>query len=232
MGNAYTYYSFEEYGRGYIGARSKSCIGDDEYKGSYKDKTFNPTHKIILGEYETMEEALADEIALHNFFSVSTNPHFANRAQQTSTGFNRAGVRDTAATVERKSQSHLGKKHSPVTKKRMGIAQKARTDWAPLTYEHKQNISKATCGSTKTSQHKNLIARSNCVTKRQHWRRDVWKAVEQALSKAGSKYLWGKQAILDEYDVSERTLRRMHKLILSGTTYDQAISGKGNTVSG
>ena len=87
MGNAYTYYSYEEYGRGYIGARSKSPIGDDIYFGTFSDTNFNPTQKIILGEYETMEEALTAEVALHAFFDVDINAHFANRAKQTSGGF-------------------------------------------------------------------------------------------------------------------------------------------------
>lgn len=92
MGNAYTYYSFEEYGRGYIGARSKSPIGDDAYMGSYKDKSFNPTQKIILAEYETWEEALEAEVLLHEFYDVARNPHFANQAKQMSKGFSTAGV--------------------------------------------------------------------------------------------------------------------------------------------
>ena len=80
MGNAYTYYSYEEYGRGYIGARSKSPIGDDAYMGSFKDKSFNPTQKIILAEFSSMEEAIEVEVALHNYFDVAENPHFANIA--------------------------------------------------------------------------------------------------------------------------------------------------------
>jgi hypothetical protein len=59
--------------------------------GSYKDKSFNPTSKIILGVYETPEECLEAEIALHAFFKVDKNPHFANQARQTSTGFSMAG---------------------------------------------------------------------------------------------------------------------------------------------
>ena len=155
MGNAYTYYSFEEYGRGYIGARSKSCIGDDEYKGSYKDKTFNPTHKIILGEYETMEEALADEIALHNFFNVSVNPHFANRSKATSTGFSRAGVKDSEVTVERKRDSHFGLIHSDEWKENQS------REW---TKEHRKRkgkqVSEALTGRPKSKSHKQALSDS------------------------------------------------------------------------
>jgi hypothetical protein len=92
--NYYTYYSYEEWGRGYIGCRPSGCDCDpeqDPYLGSYKDKSFNPTSKIILGVYETPEECLEAEIALHAFFEVDKNPHFANQARQTSTGFSMAG---------------------------------------------------------------------------------------------------------------------------------------------
>lgn len=43
--------------------------------------------KIILGTFETREEAYKSEILLHNFFRVDINPHFANKCKATSTGF-------------------------------------------------------------------------------------------------------------------------------------------------
>ena len=91
--NHYVYYSYEEWGRGYIGVRSTkldSC--KDKYMGSFKDKSFKPTQKIVLQVFNTREEALNAEITLHNFYQVHTNPHFANKAKQTSTGFNQESV--------------------------------------------------------------------------------------------------------------------------------------------
>jgi hypothetical protein len=40
----YVYYSYEEYGRGYIGSRTCKCLPekDVKYFGSYKDKKFKP----------------------------------------------------------------------------------------------------------------------------------------------------------------------------------------------
>jgi len=158
LGNAYTYYSYEEYGRGYIGARSKSCIGDDEYKGSYKDKTFNPTHKIILNEYETMEEALADEILLHAYYDVAINPHFANRAKASTVKFSIAGTKDSPETVERKRQSHLGMIHSEewrnnqsrgwteAHRKRKGEQVRRSLTGRKKSDEHKAALSKSTSG--------------------------------------------------------------------------------------
>ena len=86
----YTYYSYEEWGRGYFGSRKCYCLPEEDvkYLGSSKDKTFKPKYKIILkDDYATREEAYADEIILQQYYKVVENPHFANRAYQTSKKF-------------------------------------------------------------------------------------------------------------------------------------------------
>lgn len=85
----YVYYSYEEWGRGYIGCRQCVCPpGEDtKYFGSYFDPTFSPTQKIILQVCSSREEAIECEILLHNLFEVSDNPHFANQAKQRKNGF-------------------------------------------------------------------------------------------------------------------------------------------------
>jgi hypothetical protein len=86
----YTYYSYEEWGRGYFGSRKCYCLPEEDvnYLGSSKDKTFKPKYKIILKtEYSAREEAIADEIILQRHYKVVENPHFANKAYQTSTKF-------------------------------------------------------------------------------------------------------------------------------------------------
>jgi hypothetical protein len=84
----YVYYSYEQWGRGYIGKRSAKMPPEvDSYMGSFKDKTFKPTEKIILGVFSAAEEALKNEMILHDFYDVARNPHFANQAKQTSSGF-------------------------------------------------------------------------------------------------------------------------------------------------
>lgn len=86
----YTYYSYEEYGRGYIGSRTCKCLPEEDtkYFGSFTDKTFTPSQKMILkSDYATRAEADADEVLLHNYFEVDINPHFANRARQSSSKF-------------------------------------------------------------------------------------------------------------------------------------------------
>jgi hypothetical protein len=86
----YTYYSYEEWGRGYFGSRGCKCLPEEDIKyfGSSKDKTFRPKYKIILkDDYATREEAYVDEIILQQYYKVVENPHFANKAYQTSTKF-------------------------------------------------------------------------------------------------------------------------------------------------
>jgi hypothetical protein len=85
----YVYYSYEEFGRGYIGCRTcDNCHPEeDDYLGSYHDETFNPSHKIVLEMFSTRKEALQAEVDLHKFYQVDKNPHFANKARQKTTGF-------------------------------------------------------------------------------------------------------------------------------------------------
>lgn len=88
MENHYVYYSYEEFGSGYIGCRTCNCLPEeDDYLGSYHDETFNPSNKIILETFSTRQEALQAEVDLHKFYQVDINPHFANKARQKTTGF-------------------------------------------------------------------------------------------------------------------------------------------------
>lgn len=96
----YVYYSYEEWGRGYIGKRSSKVPPcQDPYMGSFSDKTFKPTEKIVLAEFGSAEKALAAEIALHHFYEVDTNPHFANKARQTSDKFYYVATSDPHASL-------------------------------------------------------------------------------------------------------------------------------------
>jgi hypothetical protein len=87
--NHYVYYSYEPWGKGYIGRRSCKCDPslDTSYFGTFKDKSFRPTEKIILATTDSYEQVCEWEVQLHNFYEVDTNPHFANKAKQTSVGF-------------------------------------------------------------------------------------------------------------------------------------------------
>ena len=129
----YVYYSYEQFGRGYIGFRQSKVLPEEDvaYFGSFSDKSFRPTEKIILAQYDTNKQALEAEISLHSFFDVAVNPHFANRACQLSSGFTTSGTtlsektrqKIREAVRKRKDRCRtfgmLGKKHSEETKKKM-----------------------------------------------------------------------------------------------------------------
>jgi hypothetical protein len=113
MENHYVYYSYEEFGRGYIGCRTCICPpeNDNSYLGSYHDKTFHPTNKIILETFSTREEALQAEVNLHKFYQIDKNPHFANKSKQKTSGFyySAKGVIRSEETKRKQSENKKGK---------------------------------------------------------------------------------------------------------------------------
>ena len=114
MESHYVYYSYEEFGRGYIGCRTCEGLPEkDVYLGSYHDKTFSPTQKIILETFSTREEALQAEVDLHMFYQVDKNPHFANKARQKTTGFyySAKGVVRTEEYKQKMSESMLRREY-------------------------------------------------------------------------------------------------------------------------
>jgi len=120
----YTYYSYEEYGRGYIGSRGCKCLPEKDirYFGSFTDKTFKPTQKIILkSDYTSREDAYADEIILHQYYKVAENLHFANRAYQTSTKFISSGE-----DVAKRNRAKIGEKNPMYGRKRPDISERNR----------------------------------------------------------------------------------------------------------
>jgi hypothetical protein len=80
------YNSFEYNGRDYIGKHSTNNPYDD-YKGSFKDESFVPDNKIILGYAKTQQGAVWLEIQYQRAFQVAEDPQFANRSYQTSDKF-------------------------------------------------------------------------------------------------------------------------------------------------
>ena len=140
----YTYYSFEEWGRGYIGCRSCDCLPEEDvnYLGSFYDKTFNPTQKIILETFKTRKDAIRAEIVLHNFYDIAANPHFANKAKQTSTRFTQAGVSPSEEKRKKLSEAGKGKKRSEETRKKISQYQRGKS----LSEETKEKVRLANIG--------------------------------------------------------------------------------------
>lgn len=80
----YVYYSYEPWGRGYIGKRECWCKPeeDTDYLGSFTDKTFRPTEKIIIQTFNSQSKAYEAEVKLHEYYQVDINSHFANKIKQ------------------------------------------------------------------------------------------------------------------------------------------------------
>jgi hypothetical protein len=153
----YVYYSYEEWGRGYLGCRSCKCNPEEDtsYFGSFSDPAFNPTRKVVLETFETRKEALEAEVLLQAFFDVVKNSHFANRAKHTSSGFyyekltpehSRAvseANRKRKLSVETKqkiSESQIKTSKDPEVKKRRSESAKSRPE---VTEETRKKLSEA-----------------------------------------------------------------------------------------
>jgi len=145
----YIYYSWEQWGRGYIGVRSCECLPEEDktYFGSYRDKTFNPTEKTILQVFLTRKEANNAEIVLHNFYNVGANSHFANKAKATSAGF---CVQGMPQSEEHKRK--IGKTNSKIMKGKP-------SPWKGKSFstESKNKISKAKRGINLSEEHKEKL---------------------------------------------------------------------------
>ena len=130
----YVYYSYEEWGRGYIGVRSCECDPelDTSYLGSFYDKTFSPTNKVILQVFCSREEAIAAEVELHRFYQVDKNLHFANKVRQTTSKFC-GSFKRSELTRRKMSEAKQGKKHPLFGK--------------PLSNDHRNKIAEANKGT-------------------------------------------------------------------------------------
>jgi len=121
----YTYYSYEECGRGYFGSRGCKCLPEKDinYFGSFADKTFKPKYKIILkDDYATRKDAIADEIILHDYYDVANNPHFVNKAKQTSTKFISNGEE-----VSKRNREKIGEKNPMYGRKRPDVVERNKS---------------------------------------------------------------------------------------------------------
>jgi len=93
MKNHYVYLLLGEDGRYYYGVRSCDCDPkNDSYTGSSRDSTFKPKKKRILSTWDSREAAIVEEIRIHNLKDVAASPRYANRAKQTSVGFDTSGT--------------------------------------------------------------------------------------------------------------------------------------------
>lgn len=102
------YLSFETSvsGRNYIGKHSTNNLHDG-YFGSFKDKSFKPGARVILGYFKTAEAAVTAEMQWQRVFQVVSDPTYANRSYQTSTGWDNTGNK-----LSDEQRKHLSEKNS------------------------------------------------------------------------------------------------------------------------
>ncbi|CAK0877702.1 unnamed protein product [Prorocentrum cordatum] len=118
-------------GRWYIGSRTcppavSSPEADTSYMGSSSDSQFKQErmHKLILTKHNTRADVVEAECFFHEFYNVAANREFANRARQTSIGFNRQGAQHNESTKRKISETRQGKLHSEETKQKMSAAKR------------------------------------------------------------------------------------------------------------
>jgi hypothetical protein len=139
------YLSYESLrtGRDYIGKRSTLNLYDG-YLGSYTDPSFRPDSRIILGYYKTSQAAIAAEIQWQRVFQVATDPQYANRAYQTSEGFECVG--HTEETKQKISDSLSGEKHFFFGKERPDHSEKMKANNPSKRPEVAEKISQSMRG--------------------------------------------------------------------------------------
>ena len=164
----YVYYSYEPWGRGYIGKRSSNLPPDrDPYMGSYRDKTFKPTEKIVLACFEAQEEALQAEVLLHDFYQVDQNSHFANQAKQLSTGFQSSSGNSTPRSEEFRSNMSIQLRKAwqdPAKRERILAGLKRRSQSTQWRENHKKSRQ---CEDFKETMARKARERWNCDDFRQ-----------------------------------------------------------------
>lgn len=125
----------------YIGVRSCECSpNSDNYWGSSRHLGTKSTrqdrfYKTVLGVFASREEAVAEEIRLHDKYDVAKNDKFINKAKQTSTGWDTTGVsfiksektKKIMSKAQEGNKKFLGRKHSEETKSKMSESAKKRT---------------------------------------------------------------------------------------------------------
>ena len=143
----YVYYSYENWGRGYIGSRSCKVKPEEDVKyfGSFYDKTFKPDSKIIIAEFDSRKDALDAEIKLHDFYCIDVNKHFANKARQRSSGFIATGPR-SQEFKDGISKRLKGRKLTPEHIRKVSEARSKKLKGRKFSEEHKQKISTALKG--------------------------------------------------------------------------------------
>jgi hypothetical protein len=135
------YDSFEEFrdGRDYIGKHS-SEDPYDPYLGSFADKSFNPTCKIVLGYSKTAEGSVWLEIQWQRVLQVKDDPAYVNQVYQTSTGFDCTGVTRSAEYREKQSKIQKEVQNRPEVKEKKSKSITEAVNKPEIKLKHKKTM--------------------------------------------------------------------------------------------
>jgi hypothetical protein len=124
-------------GRSYVGAHSTDDL-QDGYFGSYVDKSFSPTHKIIVGYYNSREALLKAEETLQKSLDVVRDPRYANQSIQHGSGFTYGflGRTHSQEFVDNLSQRNKERVWTPQMKEAASQSQKER--WRKMSDQEKK----------------------------------------------------------------------------------------------
>lgn len=138
-----------------LGIKYFSSSKDDSFIKEQKQSPENFKYKIV-SRHISRKEALNKEIKLHSFFNVGINESFYNKSKQTSTGFDRSGIK-YSHSEETKIKIGLGNKDKIVseeTRLKLSKLHKGKT----ITEKHKKQISEKASGKRFTEEHKHKIS--------------------------------------------------------------------------
>jgi len=157
----------------YIGVRSCECLPEqDNYWGSSKHLPLGKKKnlsdlcdKFVLGRFDSREDALQDEIRRHRTNDVAVSKLFWNRAKQTSTGYDTAGVVSWNKGKEfseesrlKMSESRKGMKLSDETKSKIS---KGNLGKPKHNADSRRRISEGNLGKVRTAETRAKISKAN-----------------------------------------------------------------------
>jgi hypothetical protein len=222
----YTYLSKDlSDGRLYIGSRSCKCKPEKDlsYYGSFKDKTFKPTYKLILKTFKTRKEAFKHEIYLHDVLDVAANPLFANRAKATTHGFSWAGQshdQETRKKISDTLKKNVKSLSQEERRKRFGKSKGRKLSPKEIEERRTRNLGKKLSEETKNKIRQKALGRKptpeailkNSLAHRERWvnRKDQSKPItlQHIVTKEIKSFVSQKEAVR-QLDLKQASVNKL-----------------------
>lgn len=156
------YISFEETpeGRSYVGAHSTDDLNDG-YLGSFVDKNFSPTSRIIVGYFKSRESLLQAEESLQKVLDVVSDTNYANQSFQHGKGFTYGFLGKSHTDEFRKNVGERNKQREYTPEMREAQSERSRQYWSSAPESYKEEVSTRASnqwkGVPKSEEHKRKI---------------------------------------------------------------------------